>query len=404
MVSCAHLRRMLLEWPKHPGCKPVERAPLTTAAFPGTFNLSSTEHHWLREYGGYLDWDRDLVFSTIQTCVRVNDLALLAAGEGWCHLGVFEMADLAGEVALARPPDYAALHTRQLREAVRLFGVLGIPSERVHASYCIGGPVRALTGGDYRFDDEIPPDTLSRDALLAAGVPERNLIADATRATLLSLHVHRPTPWGYRNEIYVETDGPQGPRLVDVATEEYLVWRPLFAGTGRRRDEIVGLAPLEGGAVGVGVGVERLCMVANGLPRVHAVDYLEPFYAELARALGRNLVETDYVAGESLRALHRIHTDLYHHREARFDQGVDGRRHLSTKRRKKAALLKRGVPVTFGTAALERLLQCHAETQPWHAHLADGIAPTVRALMEYRDAAPRRLLAAGERVAPLPEA
>ena len=117
-------------------------------------------------------------------------------------------------------------------------------------------------------------------------MPEANLTADATRATLLALHVHRPTPWGYRNEVHVDMGVPGRPRLIDVATAEYLLWRPRFRGPEPRREDILGLEPLETGATGIGVGLERLAMVTNDLPRIHDVDYLEPFYDELRVAGG----------------------------------------------------------------------------------------------------------------------
>lgn len=382
VTSYTGLRARLCAWPKYEGCRFVERAPLLTAAFPGAFNMSSTEHHWLGEYGGFLDWGHDYVFSTVQSCVRTDDVERVRAGGRW-HLGVFEMADLSGEVALAARPDYARLQGWQLREVVRFLETVGIAPERVYASYCAGGPVAELTGGAYTFAGDVPADALSRDAFVAAGVPEENLLPDRSRDTLLSLHVHRPTPWGYRNEIFVNVGTRAAPDLVDVATAEYLTWRPVFDGPSDRRTSIVGLTALGAGAVGVGVGVERLCAVVNGLARVHDVDYLQPFYAALReprRALPAGEVD---VAGESLRALHRIHADLHHHPAARFRTGDDGTRRLSPKRRKKAARLNRNVLGCVGVGALAPLLALHAQTQPWHAALGDAIEPTVRAIADY---------------------
>lgn len=70
MIRYADLRDKLIAWPKYPGTRPVLRAPLITAGFPGTFNMSYTEHHWLQEYGSYTDWDHDYAVSTVQSCVR----------------------------------------------------------------------------------------------------------------------------------------------------------------------------------------------------------------------------------------------------------------------------------------------------------------------------------------------
>jgi hypothetical protein len=384
VITYAGLRARLQAWPKHPACRRDRRAPLVTTAFPGTFNLSSTEHHWLREYGGFLGWAHDYVFTTIQSCIRVGDLARIGTMEGDRYLGAFEMADLCGEIAVARRPDYHALQGWQIGELVRLLAGLGIPPDRIHASYSSGGRVADLTGGRYRFDDVVPPDDLSRDAFIAAGVPETNLSPNGTRATFLALHVHRATPWGYRNEIHVDVGTARQPRLVDVATAEYFLWRPRFSGAESRREDIVGLDPLDAGATGIGCGLERLAMVANGLRRIHDVDYLQPFYDSLAAVLGRVLLPRDYVVGESLRAVHRIETDLRFHPEADARIGRDGSPALSARRRKKLARLKRCVPWRIQPADLERLLLVHAGSQPWHDGLEATIEPTVRGLEDYR--------------------
>jgi hypothetical protein len=275
---------------------------------------------------------------------------------------------------------------------VRLLGSLGIPPDRIHATYSAGGRIADLTGGRYRLTDAIPPDLLSRDAFLAAGVPEANLSPDATRATLLALHVHRATPWGYRNEIHVDVGTTRHPRLVDVATAEYLLWRPRFAGAQSRRDDIVGLDPLDAGATGIGCGVERLAMVANDLWRIHAVDYLRSFYESLAALLGRALEPPDYLAGESLRAIHRIESDLWLHPEVDARRGEDGRPRLSARRRKKLARLKRCVPRRIQAADLERLLLVHARSQPWHGGLEEAVESAVRSLVDYRSSQGRKLV------------
>lgn len=395
MTGHAALRARLRDWPKYPGCRREPRAPLVTPGFPGTFNLSFTEHHWLREYGGYLDWPHDYAFTTIQSCARLADLEPGQPEAGAQHLGVFEMADLCGAIALRARPDYAALQAWQVGELVRFLGALGIPPGRILPSYSAGGPVAALTAGRFRFDAEIPPDRVSREAFLAAGVPDGNLVPDRTRATLLSLHLHRPTPWGYRNEIHVDVGDARAPRLVDVATVEYLLWRPRFAGTGGRREDIVGLDPLDGGASIAVCGVERLAMAAARLERVHDVDSLRSVYDALATALGRRLEPADYRAGECLRALHRIHADLAFHPEADRGPAEDGTPRPSPRRRKKLARLRRQVPLRLGEPALERLLLTHARSQPWHEGLEAAIEPTLRALAAYRASAARGLIPDG---------
>lgn len=391
MIPYSELRKKFTKWPKYSGCRTVQRAPLMTPGFPGSFNMSSTEHHWLKEYGGYVDWNHDYVFSTVQSCIRLNDFELLDTPAGWNYLGVFEMADLSGEIALARVGDYRDLYYWQMRELVRFLGELGIAANRIHPSYCTGGRVEDLTAGKYRFDYAIPEDVLSRDAFVAAGVPGKNLIPEATRDTLLSLHLHRPSPWGYRNEIYVETEREGKTVLVDVATSEYFLWRPLFSG-GEDAARIVGLETSRNGALGIGCGVERLCMVANNLGRVHEVDYLRPFYEQWQLITGTGASGRDFLAGESLRALHRIHADMEFHPEAQVKHDSDGRRWLGGRRRKKASVLRRNIPMSVGCHDLERLLAEHSRTQPWHEHLPDAIEPTIRGIEAYRSSQARDLI------------
>jgi len=378
------IRNALINWPKYDGCQYVKRAPLLTEGFPGTFNLSYTEHHWLDSLGGYVNWDRDLPVSTVQTCVRLNDLDNIVGPEGWSYLGVFEMADLSGEIALHKRPDYGEVLTWQMAELLRFFNSMGIDSDRVHVSICEGGKVADLTSGAYTFDFDVPMDEVSRNALLDAGLPEKNIIYDKTRDTLLSLHVHRATPWGYRNEIYVEFESNGHRRLLDVATSEYLMWNPVFDGDSDNRNNIVGLEPIENGYFGISFGVERFCTAVNELDRVHDVDWLRSFYMALSETLKRELRPADYVLGESIRVLHRIYADVNFHSEARVNIAEDGTRGMSKKRRQKAAALKRSIPLSVTSADIERLLQVHAESQPWHQELSDAVTPTLERINHYR--------------------
>jgi hypothetical protein len=392
MIRYAELRDRVQSWPKYEGCQRLPRAPLVTSAFPGAFNMSFTEHHWIAELGGYLDWDHDFVFSTVQTCVRLGDFDRLASEDGALYLGAFELADLGGAIALQSRPDYGALQRWQVAQLVALLDELGIGPERIHASYSAGGRVADMTAGRYHFEQQIPPDDLSRDALLEAGVPETNLTTDATRATLLALHVHRPTPWGYRSELHVEVEAPSGRQLVEVASLEYFLWRPRFRDGRHHRAEIVGLAPLETGAAVLGIGLERLAMVANGLRRIQEVDYLQPFYDALETILGRPLRPADYLTGESLRALHRIYADL----AVSPEPGLDGQRRgladLSFRRRKKLGALKRSIPARLGVPELERLLVVHTRHQPWHENLEAGVEPATQAILAYRKSPARSLV------------
>ena len=111
----------------------------------------------------------------------------------------------------------------------------------IHPSYNTGGQVKNITKEKYTFDYQVPEDSVSRKAFLKMNIPEENLIKDSTRDTLLCLHVHRPTPWGYRNEINVNIGTKEKPKLLDVATIEYTLWKPEFKGDSMLSKNIVGL-------------------------------------------------------------------------------------------------------------------------------------------------------------------
>lgn len=360
------LRDKVRNHPKYEGCVNVERAPLITPGFPGTFNLSFTEHDWLKEYGRYTDFDHNFIFSTTQSCIRPDDFLELSNQNSWKYLGVFEIGDLTGIINLQKKPDYRVLQLRQVRDLVNFLGNLGIALDRIHPSYCSGGSVRDLTEGKYNLGIEIPQDNISKQAFLEAGVPEENLIPDKSRDTLLSLHLHRPTSWAYRNEVNVNIGTKEKPVLLDVGTLEYFMWKPLFFGETDKSKNIVTLTESKDGVSLCAFGLERLSMAQDGLLRVQDVDYLIPFYKQL----GSNLL-----VGESLRALHRIYSDI-------TTMNVKPGRHQGQKIRK----FIQNVPCGINGSYLRDLLTIHSETQPWHDNLKEGIESTIERIGQYRKA------------------
>lgn len=360
------LREKVKNHPKYEGCVEVARAPLINEGFPGTFNLSFTEYDWLREYGRYVDFDHDYVFSTVQSCIRLEDFQELRGRNSWKYLGVFEIADLTGIINLSEKPDYQRLQRKQIADLILFLRNIGIAPERIHSSYNAGGQVSQLTQGKYNFEFHIPEDTISKAAFLESGVQPENLIGDSTRNTLLSLHVQRPTPWGYRNEINVNIGTQDSPKLIDIATIEYLLWRPIFEGDESQSKNIIGLEESHDGVSICAVGLERLCMVVNGLTRVQDVDYIAPFYQQFGEGL---------VAGESLRSLHRIYSDIEKY-------GCNAGRHQKEKIRN----ILRNLPLDkLNDENLRNLLMVHSETQPWHPELLDGVEPTIERINVYRN-------------------
>ena len=214
------------------------------------------------------------------------------------------------------------------------------------------------------------------ETFLQYGVPEENLIPDKTTDTFLSVNLKKEeqnwgvstvyTGWGYRNEINVDV-GSKGNRiLLDIGTVEHFSWRPIYEG-----DKIVGLGNIACDFTIGAVGLERLCMAINGLQRVQDVSYIAPFYERMRKIAG----EENLMAGESLRALHRIYSDI-----AKFYIGDIGRH-----RKARINKMIKNIPYSFSLDTLTELLKVHSETQPWHSNLEDGIEPTIERIKVYRD-------------------
>lgn len=364
------LRELVQNQPTHERCIRVERAPLINQAFLGTFNLSFSEVPWLSEYGRYVDFDHDFIFSAIMSCVRPNDFPLLHTPSSWKYLGVFEMADLGGILTLSEQPDYDTLQRRQVNKLITFLKDLGINPASIHPVYCAGGTVEELTAGKYTFNFAIPEDRISKNAFLDNGVPEENLIPDKSRNSFLALHVYdKASPWGYRNEVNVNLGDRGTPALLDIATLEYGMWRPVFKNNDERKAANTCALKCSSDGFSISVlGLERLCMVINGLPTVRDVDYIAPFYDSYGFIDGAQ----DELAVESLRALHRIYSDVRRY-------GCVPGRHQT----KKIRTFLQYLPESLSEDKIRELLMVHSETQPWHPELQEGVEPTIERIAIY---------------------
>ncbi len=363
------LRNKVINWKKHKGCVGIERSPLINPGFPGTFNLSFTEDFWLKEYGRYVDFDHDFIFSTVQSCIRPQDIPLTNTKDSWKYLGVFEMSDLNGVLTLAKRPDFSALQKKQIKELIEFLIKLGFTAKQIHPSYNIGGSVKKITKGRYTFNFQIPEDEVSKEAFLELDIPKENFIRNSTRDTLLSLHVHRPTPWGYRNEINVNIGTHDKPLLLDIATIEYTLWKPIFKGDDALSSNIIGLEDSNDGFSIVAIGIERLNMAINKLKRIQDVDYIKPVYDKWKEIVS----EENVLAIESLRALHRLYSDIHSYKL------VPG-----WHQKKKIKHIIQNIPKNLSLDNIKKLLLAHSKTQPWHKNLEDGINVTIKRIEDYR--------------------
>ncbi|MBN2517896.1 MAG: hypothetical protein JXB14_03545 [Candidatus Altiarchaeota archaeon] len=370
VLHYADFRKMVEGLPRYPHTEVLQRSPLFHRGFHGTFNSSFIEYHELSRLGGYFNHTKkDFLFSTIQSCIRFQDFPQLKTDASWMYLGAFEMGDVHGCLHFKKRPDYESMQRLQISRLFDLFKKLKIDLGRVHPTYQGGGSVREISRGKYNFDFQVPEDLLSKRLFLEMGVPEENLMPDQTRDTFLSLHIHRPMPWGYRNEILISCGEKKRPRMLDCATLEYTLWEPLYSGRPTSHN-VSGLKNMKDGFSVALIGLERLCMVANGLERVQDVDYIKPVYDYFEGITGRR----DWLAVESLRALHRIYADVENYKIG----GQLGRSRMD----KVKKLIGNVMDSDITLRELEELLYINNTIQPWH-DLLDGITPLMKRVEEY---------------------
>ena len=376
-MSYKKLREFLANTEKYPNCKKFQRAPLIHKGFPGTFNLSFTEYDMFRLYGGYSKFSEDLIFSTIQSCVRPQDITEnIKEGKNlWKYLGVFEMSDVAGQITLSKKENIKKIHTWQLNNLIEICVNLGLRKEKIYPSYCKGGDIAKITNGKYTFNFKVPEDTLTKEAFIEAGIPKENLIPDETRDTFLSLHINMPTPWGYRNEINYNLGTKENPKFLDIATLEHFLWLPTYSSKEQTAKNINWLEKFKH-TMSIGAfGVERLCVAINGLNSIQEVDYIKEFY-DLFRKLYPSMKEEQRIkSGEVIRALHRIYSDVT---EFNIDVGYHENKKIKTFLQVLVSNLEE-----LDKKKIKQLLELHSKVQPWHKNLSKGIKPTIERIETY---------------------
>lgn len=376
-MTYRELREYMQELEKFQGCEKRARAPLIHEGFPGTFNLSFTEYDWMNDYGGFSNFHKDTIVSTIQSCIRPRDInENLRSDKGlWKYLGVFEMADLAGQVVLSGRNKVDEYHLKQIKRLVTTLTDLGLEKGRIFPTYNAGGNITEITKGKYNFDFRVPEDVLSIGGFVKAGIPQMNLIPDKTRDTFLSLHINQKTPWGYRNEINYNIGTQENPILLDVGTLERCLWFPQYSGE-EKAGNIMGLTKIPHTISVSGLGLERLCMTVNGLSEVKEVDYIQKFYDAFREKTPELSEEQRYKAGEVIRALHRVYSDC-------ASYGIKLSVHRDRKARQFLQVLKDNAGENLDEANLNYLLKINAEAQPWHDNLQAGIGPTKQRILGY---------------------
>lgn len=305
-TTVQQLRDKLANWPKYPGAEKLPASSTCNKGFPSCFNLSFGEPDMVDRFGQYLDYESDFIYSKIQPCIRHQDLELsiIPSPDQHRYLTVFDMADVGGLIILkdgaAKQQAITEFSVDSLMEF--LLTELKLDKTKLRIAYFGGGTVREATDGKYPLDNSIPEDPYRSYYQTKWGLTTEQFLPNYNRDTFLALNVFGlPTPWGYRNEVFYEHQG----KLVDIATIEYLCFRPVMD----EMDGIVDLEPFESAFAISAVGVERVAMVVNDLSAVWEIDTIKPLLDQVIEDAHKPNYYIAVALTQALRVLHRVFTD-----------------------------------------------------------------------------------------------
>ncbi|MDO8183879.1 MAG: hypothetical protein Q7T49_02750 [bacterium] len=286
------LKELLSKVEKYPGTVSIDPGPIINEGYPSNFNLSFAWYEWTKKEGvkgskkQYISFAGDMFYTKCQPCIRFQDWkTIVENGQNkYRYLSYFHMADVSGLMAKIDSSSRKEIGVFAIKSLLSFFESQNIDLKNIFVSYCVGGKVSKLTAGKYTFDKNIESDPFYDD-WIKLGISKENMIADETRDTLLSLkNYSRPSPWGYRNEIFCKHNG----KLLDIATIEHLVFEPIFD----EQMDIVNITDYRHAFSISAVGVERLLMVLNNFNDIRQVDIIAPLY-ELIRSKIEKISEED---------------------------------------------------------------------------------------------------------------
>jgi len=244
-------------------------APSFHDGFPGNFNLSLSEYEFLNQNEDFFNLKKDMVYVKNQPCIRHNDFSHIdnPNGDSYRYLLRFTMAPVGGIVWKKD----ISLKEKETKKAI--FNLLNfltnecnLDKNKIYIQYLKSDKIKVLTEGKYDFNCQIPNDP-NLKYYLDFGIPKNNFIPISNRDGLLALNVYgRPTPWGYRNEIFYDYNG----KLLDIATFDSLVFQPILD----QQNKIINLKLYPYTLVVGAIGVERLLMILNGFKDINDIDLI----------------------------------------------------------------------------------------------------------------------------------
>ena len=369
MMKNKELRKIIANLPRYPGTKKYKNYSVVNEGFTGKFNLSFTEPEMLDEFDSYLNIKHDLVYSKIQPCIRNIDFEkLLEDKKDRTHLALFDLADIHGQMILSSNKKIE----EKLRFAITdiwnfLTKVMGFAPEQIYISSFAGGRVKQVTQGKYDFEKQLPKEELALRIWKETGLLPNNNNNYTNRETFLALNLQRPTPWGYRNEIFVKING----KLLDVATLEYLIFEPKF-----KNEKIIDIIPANFLLIVSGIGLERILMAKNKFDRIVECDHIFPLYNKVLSLANKKDEHKALIITESLRAVHRVFTDC------------DGYTNLSRMRRELIreylmALRDNLRDLEISKENIKKLLFLNSKLQDYYPELKRGEKQTLKDILKY---------------------
>ncbi len=367
-MDIQQLRKIISDCPKFSGAKVFKPASVCNAGFPGTFNLSYSEAEMIENFGQYLDYDKDLIYSKIQPVIRFQDWSHIVNSNehSYRYLSVFDLADIGGAIILKKSNDWENIVRYSIDSlATFLFEKLQLDKNKIKISYFAGGNVSQVSKGRHDLDVDLPTDR-TVEFWKIHGINSDQLVADKTRDTFLALNVFGlPTPWGFRHEINYLHEG----KLLDIGTFEYLFYRPIFNG-----DKIIELRRWEHLFVISAVGLERLLMVKNNFTRATDCAHIKPLIELMLQLAKHKDLQQAEILSQALRAIHRIVSDC------------GGYKNLSQRRKEKLrsfykAMIMCQNKLGIESENLETLLRQNAELQNFYPELKISVEKTVQEII-----------------------
>jgi len=328
--------------------------------FSGNFNLSFSEPEMLEEFGSLINIKHKLLYTKIQPCIRFEDfLKILSplSKKSYMYLGLFDMAG----ICLCYPkPNGLEEQTKILINQVWNFltNKLKLEPTKLFVKCFAGKSIKQATKGKYKIDKKIEKDNLSINEWIKIGLPKDNILLDKSRDTFLALHIHRPTPWGYRTEILYKLKNKE---FIDLGTIEYFPWKPVF-----RKDKIVDIVSWENSCCLAVFGLERLNFVTNNLEHIRECDIIKPLFSKILEDSKIKNQAQAFLLCECIRVSQRVLTDSL------------GYANLSRHRKKKLTkyiqqIYKLFKKMKIPIKNLRDYLEINAKLQEWYPELKKNV-------------------------------